>query len=315
MPILAGDRVLGVMALESLQQNAYSEADARLLMTFSTSMGVALENARLFDETKRLLTETDQRAAELAIINGVQQGLASELDMQAMYDLVGDKIREIFDAQVVDIGIVDRAAGLVRFPYTIERGVRFPDQPIEIIGFRRHVIETGQPLLVEEDLAARAIELGQPPTIQGEPAKSAVFVPLLVGGTATGVILLANLDRERAFGEADVRLLTTIAASLSVALENARLLAETRQRAAELAIINGVQQGLASELDMQSMYDLVGDKIREIFDAQVVDISIYDRDAGLLHFPYTIERGVRFPEETMPLIGFRRHVMDSGQPC
>ena len=69
--------------------------------------GVALENARLFDETQRLLAETDERAAELAIINSVQQGLAAQLDMQAMYDLVGDKIQEIFDAQVVDIGIYD----------------------------------------------------------------------------------------------------------------------------------------------------------------------------------------------------------------
>ena len=71
-------------------------------------MGVALENARLFDETKRLFTETDERAAELAIINEVQQGLAAQIDMQAMYDLVGDRMREVFDAQVVDIGILDR---------------------------------------------------------------------------------------------------------------------------------------------------------------------------------------------------------------
>ena len=66
-------------------------------------MGVALENARLFDETKRLLTETDERAAELAVVNSVQQGLAAKLDMQSMYDLVGDKLQEIFDAQEVDI--------------------------------------------------------------------------------------------------------------------------------------------------------------------------------------------------------------------
>ena len=58
---------------------------------------------------KRLLTETNERAAELAIINSVQQGLAAKLDMQAMYDLVGDKVREIFDAQVVDIGMIDLA--------------------------------------------------------------------------------------------------------------------------------------------------------------------------------------------------------------
>ena len=46
-------------------------------------MSVALENARLFDETNRLLKETEQRTAELAVINSVQEGLAKELDMQA----------------------------------------------------------------------------------------------------------------------------------------------------------------------------------------------------------------------------------------
>jgi hypothetical protein len=66
-------------------------------------MGVALENARLFDETQRLLKVTEDRAAELAIINSVQGGLASKLDMQAIYDLIGDKIREIFDAQSIII--------------------------------------------------------------------------------------------------------------------------------------------------------------------------------------------------------------------
>ena len=80
-----------------------------------------MENARLFDETQRLLTETNERAAELAIINSVQEGLAAKLDMQSMYDLVGDKIQEIFDAQVVDIGIYDFENELTRYPYTIEK--------------------------------------------------------------------------------------------------------------------------------------------------------------------------------------------------
>ena len=57
--------------------------------------------------------------------------------MQAMYDLVGDRIQEIFDAQVVDIGIIDRDGGLMHFPYTIERGERFPDEPIADHGLRR----------------------------------------------------------------------------------------------------------------------------------------------------------------------------------
>ena len=71
------------------------------------------------------------------------------LDMQAMYDLVGDRLQEIFDAQVVDIGVLDEAAGLIRFPYTIEKGVRFPDEPMAVFGFRKRVLETREPLLFD----------------------------------------------------------------------------------------------------------------------------------------------------------------------
>ena len=146
-PLTSGGQVRGRISLQNLDHTfAFSDADARLLDTIAASLSVALENARLFDETKRLLTETDERAAELAIINEVQRGLAERLEMQSMYDLVGDRLRDIFDAQVLDIGIVDRDDGLIHFPYTIERGVRFPDEPMELIGIRKHVMETREPL-------------------------------------------------------------------------------------------------------------------------------------------------------------------------
>ena len=144
VPILSGERVIGVVGLEAVRAFAFSESDERLLTTLASSMGVALDNARLLGETKRLLTETDERAAELAIINGVQQGLAAELDLQAMYELVGDKIQEIFDAQVVDIGIYDLEAGVTHYPYAIERGVRYPDEPVPITEVVRAQIAVGR---------------------------------------------------------------------------------------------------------------------------------------------------------------------------
>ncbi|MBA2719157.1 MAG: GAF domain-containing protein [Chloroflexi bacterium] len=321
VPIIGANRVIGVIGLENVRPNAFSEADERLLVTLATSMGVALENARLFGETKRLLAETDQRAAELALINDVQRGLAEQLDMQTMYDLVGDRIQAIFDAQVVDIGVLNADASLIRFPYTIERGVRFPDEPMQVAGFRKQVLDSGQPLRVNEDVVKRANRAGQGAPIQGEIPKSMLLAPLGTGSGAKGVISLQNLDREGAFSESDTELLTTLASSLGVALENARLfdetkrlLAETKERAAELALINEVQRGLAERLDIQAMYDLVGDKIQQIFDAQTVDIAIYDRPAGVTRFPYTIERGVRFPDEPLPFNEFARRMMTSRDP-
>src|SRR2546423_13135983 len=116
-------------------------------------------------------------------------------------------------------------------------------------------------------------------------SKSVLFVPLVVGGKATGVISLQNVDREHAFGESDQQLLETLAGSLSVALENARLVHETRQRNAELAVINSVQDAIAGELDAQAIYDAVGNRIRDVFDAQVVSIATVDEAGRLMHFP------------------------------
>jgi signal transduction histidine kinase/DNA-binding response OmpR family regulator len=321
VPIMVADRVIGVVAVESLEVDGYTEADERLLATLAASMGVALENVRLFDETKRLLTEADARAAELAIINEIQNGLAGQIDMQAMYDVVGDRVRDIFDAQVVDIGIVNPATDTVRFVYTIERGVRFEEEVIPLIGIRRHVLDTGQPYLVNEDLAGSAERFGQPKVLSGEQPLSALFAPLIARGEAIGVISLQNLDREFAFSESDVRLLSTLAASLSVALENARLFDETKRlladsdaRAAQLAIIAEIQQGLAAQIDIGAMCELLGDRLGELFDANVFDIAILDREAGEFHFPYTIERGVRFPDQAMPYVGIRKHVIETRQP-
>ena len=169
--------------------------------------------------------------------------------------------------------------------------------------------------MIPESTPEIAERYGNPFVHVGEPVRSALFVPLIVGGRATGVISLQNLDRDHAFTDADERLLSTIAGSLSVALDNARLIHETRQRNAELALINSVQAAIAGELDLQAIYDIVGDKIQEVFDAQVVDIGIYDEAAGpASHFPYTIERGVRYPDEPLELIGFRKHVMETREP-
>ncbi len=291
VPLQSEGKTLGALVVQSYREDLrHTEADKELLTFVGRHIASALERTRLIEETR-------QRNAELSLINDVQRGLAMNLDMQAMYDLVGDRLQEIFDAQVVDIGVLDESAGLIHFPYTIEKGVRFTDEPMPVIGFRKSVLEKREPLLFEVITPELLAEYDQPAAIQGEPARSSVFVPLVVAGRATGVISLQNVDREYAFDDADLRLLTTLAGSLSVALENARLFEETRQRNAELALINDVQRGLAENLEMQAMYDLVGDRIREIFDAQVVNIGILDRDSGLLRLPYMSERGVRYPEE------------------
>ena len=106
-----------------------------------------------------------------------------------------------------------------------------------------------------------------------------VFAPLDRRATRLfGRISLQNLDRTDAFSEADVRLLTTLAASLSVALENARLVDETRQRAAELSIVNELGQATASQLDLEKLIELAGDQMAATFKADIAYVALHRSD-------------------------------------
>src|SRR5205814_8587892 len=204
VPLVTGGKATGNISLQNVdREHAFGESDQQLLETLAGSLSVALENARLVHETR-------QRNAELAVINGVQEALAGELEMQAIYDAVGDRIRDVFDAQVLDIAVYDEPSGLLHFPYTIERGERIYDEPIELIGFRKHVMETREPLVIDEPTPEIFERYGNPRVLGGAETQAGLFVPLVVGGRATGVISLQNIDRTHAFDKDDQRLLSTL---------------------------------------------------------------------------------------------------------
>jgi len=326
VPMLDGDRIVGTVCLWDFErENAFTASDVRLVQTIAASMAAALANARLFDETQRLLKETEQRAAELAIINSVQRALAGELSMQGVYDAVGDKIREVFHGAIVGIRIYDPALGLEHYPYTHDGTRRYDiaSRPLSDTGFASHVVRTGMTFVVDEDLPAKVAEFGSTLLVGASMPKTQVMVPLLAGRQVRGILQLNDLEREHAFSRAEIRLLETLASSMSIALDNARLfdetqrlLKETEQRAAELAVINAIQRGMSEKLDFQAIVDLVGDKLREVFAIGDIGIRWYDEKANLTHYLYQYEHGKRMSVAPAPPApgGLFEQMVKSRQP-
>ncbi len=80
-------------------------------------MSVALENARLFDETTHLLAEAKQRATELSTVNSISKALASQLDPDDLIKLVGDQLKDLFKANIVYLALLNQKTNIIYFPY------------------------------------------------------------------------------------------------------------------------------------------------------------------------------------------------------
>ena len=316
VPLIAHGQLLGVLYGENRAVfGQFDPADVDLLSAFANQAAAAIENARLYQgledrvaertaELNQANTDLEQRAAELAVINSVQEGLASKLDFQAIIELVGQKIMQVFDSEGIGIRIYDPETDLVHYPFEVENGKRLPAYPPQkATGVSGHIIRTRLPLMLNEDLDAWLEEHGATLLPGSERNKSCLGVPVVVKDEVRGLVLLED-RRESAYTGADQRLLSTIAASMGVALENARLfdettrlLEETRHRNAELAVINKVQDGLASKLDLAGIVEVVGDKVSEILSTDDLSIRLLSDDGRLMITPYYIEHGDRYPIE------------------
>ncbi len=308
VPMMVRNEVFGYVSIQNLdREQAFSKDDVKLLKTIANSMSVGLENARLFNEA-------EQRNAELAVINSVQQGLVAEMDMQGIYELIGNQLRDLFDAQVTGIYSFNQETEMEHFHYLFEDGERLFPEPRPLNQIRYWLIKNKKLLLVNEDADNDIYKITNEkhvPVPGTRLPKSMLFVPLIVGNDVKGCVSLQNLDREHAFKDADVRLMTTLANSMSVALENARLFNEAEQRNAELAVINSVQQGLVAEMDMQGIYQLVGEKLRTLFDAQVVAVCTFNHKENIEDINYVFEDGQQYEIEPRPIDTFRKKMIAS----
>ena len=279
VPILGGDRVLGSIIIENYErENAFGDSDVRLLQTVAASMGAALENARLFDETQRLLKETEQRNAELAVINSIQQGMAGSLDFQGIVDLVGDKLREVLHSEDVGIAWYDSKADLLHRLYAYEHGQRFTQKPFKPRpdGSWGQIVRTRRPLVLNSHAEMEAFGMN---TIPGtDRAFSLLRVPIIASDRVLGTITMEDHEHENAFGEAEVRLLQTVASSMGVALENARLFDETQRRTRESAALAEVGRDISSTLDLAAVMDRIARHAKELLSADTSAIFLPSAD-------------------------------------
>jgi len=221
LPLIAQERVLGVLTVQSFKKNAYSERNLSLLENLAAYTTIALDNANAYLVINQRELEVRERAAELVTINRISQALATQLDKSRLIQFVGDQVRDMFHAPIAYVALLDRVSMMLHFPYA--HGEEASPRPYGS-GLTSQIIRTGEPLLINEDMAGNSTRLGIEQI--GRQTASYLGVPIPSGGQVIGVISVQSVDQEGRFTEADQRLLATVATAVGVAFHNAKLFEE-----------------------------------------------------------------------------------------
>ena len=218
VPLIAKNRLIGVMDLESEQAEYFRAEHLHLLTLTASRIAQAIENARLYARVSR-------QAQTLTVLNEIAMELTSILDLDPLLERVGQLLRRLIDYQMFTIMLLDPKGETLITRYAWRFG--YAHAPL-----RRIPITSG--LVGASVREWRVINV---PDVRKDPrylamnpeTRSELIVPLFHKGRIIGVLDLEH-TRTNFFNEEHERMLTTLAAQIAIAIENARLYqAVTRQ--------------------------------------------------------------------------------------
>jgi GAF domain-containing protein len=230
VPILAKGQVIGgLVAVWWQRVREFSENELALIEAIASQAGVALENARLFQENRR-------QVKELSALHALSRAVTGELDRRTLIAALQGQVTRVFEARDLLVLLRGQADDEVVVALSVrdatQDGAPFRRAPADRAGLAGAVLESGLPVRTDDyagECARRRIDPGPSPA----SLPHWLGVPMTAGDSILGVVALASA--EHAFTEADERLLTNIAQLAALALRSARLFEERETAYSELA--------------------------------------------------------------------------------
>jgi PAS domain S-box-containing protein len=283
VPLLKGDAVIGAMVIYRREVRPFSDRQISLVRTFADQAVIAIEDVRLFNETKEALEQQTATAEILRVIS------SSPTDLAPVFDAVARSAARLCDAPDVVIVQVEGesmrfAASVGPFGQTFGPGFTIPITRGSVTG--RAVLE--RRTIQVHDLAAESEEeypVGK--DLQRRHGhRTMVAAPLVVGEAALGAIAMLRTE-VRPYSEKQLALLRTFADQAVIAIENVRLFNETKEALDHQRASAEVLQVISSSVaDTKPVFDKILESCERLFEGRNVGITLVGDDGAVHLGPY-----------------------------
>ncbi len=211
VPLIAKNRLIGVMDIESEKLNYFRPEHLHLLTLTASRIAQAIENARLYARVSR-------QAQTLTVLNEIAIELTSILDLDPLLDRVGHLLRRLIDYQMFTVMLLDDKGETLVTRYSWRFG--YTHAPRRKIPITAGLVGAA----VREWRVVNVRDVHKDPRyLEMNPeTRSEMIVPLFYKGRVIGVLDLEH-TRTGFFNEEHERMLVTLAAQVAIAIENARL--------------------------------------------------------------------------------------------
>lgn len=273
VPLISKNRVIGVIDLEAREPGYFTEEHKRLLTLIASRLAVGIENAQLY-------TRTTRQARILLLLNEISRELTSILNLDELMGRIAELLRRLIDYQMFSILLLDSTGEKLqhRFSLRFHENIHLKHEVEVGRGVVGYAVETRQAILVPDvKKDPRYIELN-PET------RSELAVPLIYKDKVIGVLDLEH-TRRAFFTEDHKRTITTLAAQMAIAIENARLYEEIarqeRRLERDLALARELQMRLLPQAPPKLAHLEVAAKF---VPARAIGGDLYD------FIPYSLSR-------------------------
>jgi phosphoserine phosphatase RsbU/P len=222
VPLIAKNRLIGVMDLESEQAGFFRPEHLHVLAMTASRIAGAIENARLYSRVSR-------QAQTLEVLNEIAVELASILDLNPLLERIGQLLRRLIDYQMFSILLLDEKGETLITRYAWRFG--YSHAPMRRIPTRSGLV--GAAVREWRTINVPDVNKDQRYLPMNPETRSELIVPLFYKARVIGVLDLEH-TRPAFFNEEHERMLTTLASQIAIAIENARLYQAVRRQERQL---------------------------------------------------------------------------------